>query len=50
MKKLLSINNLKKYFPIAKSGLFQKEQLYVRANEEISIDIYEERYYHGSGR
>ena len=41
MKKLLSINNLKKYFPIAKSGLFQKEQLYVRANEEISIDIYE---------
>lgn len=41
MKKLLSINNLKKYFPIAKSGLFQKEQLYVRANEEITIDVYE---------
>ena len=37
--KLLSINNLKKYFPIAKSSIFQKEQLYVRANEEISIDI-----------
>ncbi|MBE6557842.1 MAG: ATP-binding cassette domain-containing protein [Ruminococcaceae bacterium] len=39
-KKLLSITNLKKYFPIAKSHLFQKEQLYVRANEEITIDIY----------
>ena len=38
-EKLLSIRNLKKYFPIAKTKLFQKEQLYVRANEEISIDI-----------
>lgn len=36
---LLSITNLKKYFPIAKSSMFQKEQLYVRANEEITIDI-----------
>ena len=36
---LLSITNLKKYFPIAKSSLFQREQLYVRANEEINIDI-----------
>jgi len=41
MKKLLSIHNLKKYFPIAKKSLFQKEQYYVRANEDISIDIYE---------
>ncbi len=40
-KKLLSISNLKKYFPIAKSSIFQKEQLYVRANEDITIDIYE---------
>ncbi len=40
-KKLLSISNLKKYFPIAKSSLFQKEQLYVRANEDITLDIYE---------
>ena len=39
-KKLLSITNLKKYFPIAKSSIFQKEQLYVRANEEITIDIH----------
>ncbi len=41
MKKLLSINNLKKYFPLAKTKIFQKEQLYVRANEEISIDVFE---------
>ncbi|MBQ3141490.1 MAG: ATP-binding cassette domain-containing protein [Clostridia bacterium] len=41
MKKLLSINNLKKYFPLAKTSILQKEQLYVRANEEISIDIFE---------
>ena len=40
-KKLLSISNLKKYFPIAKSSLFQKERLYVKANEDISLDIYE---------
>ncbi len=40
-KKLLSITNLKKYFPIAKSSIFQKEQLYVKANEEISFDVYE---------
>ena len=41
MNKLLSIKNLKKYFPLPKSKLFQKEQLYVRANEDITIDIYE---------
>ena len=40
-KKLLSITNLKKYFPIAKSNIFQKEQLYVRANEDITLDIFE---------
>ena len=39
--KLLSITNLKKYFPIAKSSIFQRNQFYVRANEEISIDIYQ---------
>ena len=36
---LLSISNLKKYFPIAKNNVFQKEKLYVRANEEITLDI-----------
>ncbi len=40
-KKLLSITNLKKYFPVAKTSIFQKKQLYVRANEDISLDIYE---------
>ena len=40
-KKLLSITNLKKYFPVAKSSIFQKNQLYVRANEDITLDIYE---------
>lgn len=40
-KKLLSITNLKKYFPVAKTSIFQKNQLYVRANEDISLDIYE---------
>ena len=39
-EKLLSITNLKKYFPVAKRGLLGRKQLYVRANEEISIDIY----------
>ena len=40
-KKLFSITNLKKYFPLAKSSVFQKEKLYVKANEDVSIDIYE---------
>ena len=40
-KKLLSITNLKKYFPVAKTSIFQREQFYVRANEEITIDINE---------
>ncbi len=40
-KKLLSITNLKKYFPVAKNSLFQREKMYVRANEDISLDIYE---------
>ena len=40
-KKLLTISHLKKYFPIAKNSIFQKEQYYVRANEDISFDIYE---------
>ena len=39
-KILLSISNLKQYFPVKKEKLRQ-EQLYVRANDGISIDIYE---------
>ncbi len=40
-KKLLSITNLKEYFPVAKTSVFQRKQLYVRANEDITLDIYE---------
>lgn len=40
-KKLLSISNLKKYFPVGKESTFKKARVYVRANEDISIDIYE---------
>ena len=40
MKKGFTITNLKKYFPVAKTKWFQKEQLYVRANEDITIDIF----------
>ena len=39
-KVLLSITNLKKYFPIKKSP-FKAQQLYVRANEDITLNIYE---------
>src|SRR5690554_5136591 len=40
-KTLLSIRNLKKYFPLKKRSLFQKERLFIKANDGISIDIYE---------
>lgn len=40
-KKLLSVRALKKHFPIARKGLFQREALSVRANEDITFDIYE---------
>lgn len=40
-KKLLSISNLKKYFPVGKESALHKSAVFVRANEDISIDIYE---------
>lgn len=40
MQKLLSITNLKKYFPLSKSSLFAK-QIYNRANEDITLDIFQ---------
>ena len=40
-RKLLSVTNLKKYFPVPKSSIFQKKRLYVRANEDITLDIFE---------
>ena len=39
-KVLLKITDLKQWFPIKKTKLFQKEQLYVRANDGITLDIY----------
>ena len=40
-KVLLSIEHLKQYFSIKKSNVFSKKQLYVRANDDISLEIYE---------
>ena len=40
-KVLFRLENLTKHFPIKKQSLFQKEQLAVRADEDITIDIYE---------
>jgi len=37
---LLSAVRLKKYFPMPKRSLFQRERTYLRANEEITLDIY----------
>ena len=39
-KVLLHISNLKQYFPIGKKQI-GKEQLFVKANDGISLDIYE---------
>ena len=36
-KVLLKITDLKQWFPIKKTKLFQKEQLYVRANDGITL-------------
>lgn len=38
-KKLIEVTNLKQYFPVKKSSWLQKEQLYVKANDGISIYI-----------
>lgn len=40
-KVLIRVENLKQYFPVKKKSMFQSEQLYVRANEDITLDIYE---------
>ena len=40
-KKLLTISHLKKYFPVAKESIFQRKQLYVKANEDVSLEINE---------
>lgn len=38
---LFRVQHLKQYFPVKKSSFLQKEQLYVRANDDVSLDIYE---------
>jgi peptide/nickel transport system ATP-binding protein len=38
---LLSIKNLQKYFPIPRKRFFQLRKEYVKANDNISLDIYE---------
>lgn len=40
-KVLIRMENLKQYFPVKKSSVFSREQLFVRANDDISLDIYE---------
>ena len=39
-EKLLSVKHLKKYFPMPKSSIFSKKRLYLKANEDISLDIF----------
>ena len=41
---LLSVRDLKKYFPMPKSSLFAKES-YLRANDGISIEVKEGETY-----
>lgn len=38
---LLRVENLQKYFPLKKKSVFQKETEYVRANKDITLNIYE---------
>ena len=44
-KKLIEIANLRQYFPVKKKSLLQKEQLYVKANDGITITIHEGETY-----
>lgn len=40
-KVLLRVQGLKKYFPLKKTSFLNRNQLYVKANDGISLDIYE---------
>ena len=40
-KILIRAENLKQYFPVKKASFRQKENLYVRANDDITLDIYQ---------
>lgn len=41
MEKLISVKNLQKYFPVKKDNFFQIGTDYVKANKDITLDIYE---------
>ncbi len=41
MKTLLSIRHLDVYFPVGSRSLFKRGRRFLRANEDISLDIYE---------
>lgn len=40
-KPLIRIEHLTHYFPLKKKSIFQRQQYYVRANEDVSLNIYE---------
>ena len=40
-KVLLSLTNVKKYFPLKKTKIFQRGTLYVKANDGIDLNIYQ---------
>lgn len=40
-KALLRVENLQKYFPLKKESMFQKHTDYVRANKDITLEIFE---------
>lgn len=44
-EKLISLYNLKKYFPIRKANPLSKEQFYIKANDGISINIHKGETY-----
>ena len=39
-QKLLEIKKLKKFFPLKRNSLFDRTQIYVRAVEDVSLEIY----------
>ena len=42
---LLSVRELKKYFPVARSSLFSRERRYLRANDGVSMEVFEGETY-----
>lgn len=38
---LMKVEHLQKYFPIKKKSVFQREKFYVKANKDVSFEIYE---------